>query len=320
MSTDLVRDYLKAIGKTPLLTKREEQQLGQQIQVMLPLLEMPEAERTAEQRCIIRLGQQAKRKMIQANLRLVVNVAKRYQNRGMEFLDLIQEGSIGLARAAEKFDPSKGYKFSTYAYWWIRQAVTRAIAMQSRMIRLPIHITEKLNRIKKIQWQLGQELRRQPTKQELASAMGMPLNQFDQLLACSQRTTSLDKTIGKDDDASLSALLADDTANPEAIVELELMRDRLDSLMAVLTEREQFIIKARYGLRDGHPKSCDAVGKMLGGISRERVRQIERSGMKKLKTAVLRSQKVIPIQNAIPPTRSSVLSPRDPHILMLQYS
>ena len=290
MSDDAIRNYLKSIGKTPLLTKAEEQRLGAQVQALSPLLEIPEAVRTQEQQTIIRQGRQAKDKLIRANLRLVVNIAKRYRNRGLDLLDLIQEGSLGLSRAVEKFDPAKGYKFSTYSYWWIRQSITRAIAQQARTIRLPIHITDKLNRLKKLQRQLSQDLRRQPTSEELAEAMGMELKQFEKLLSQSRRTTSLDQLVGKEEDMVLSALIADDTSRPDQFVELGLIRDHIDVLMNDLSAREQVVIKGRYGLEDGSPQSLNAVAKMLGGISRERVRQLEQSGMRKLKAALKKEQ------------------------------
>ena len=290
MSDDAIRNYLKSIGKTPLLTRAEEQRLGTQIQALPPLLEIPEAIRTGEQRAIIRQGQKAKDKLIRANLRLVVNIAKRYRNRGLDLLDLIQEGSLGLSRAAEKFDPSKGYKFSTYSYWWIRQSITRAISQQARTIRLPIHITDKLNRIKKLQRQLSQELRRQPTSRELAAAMEMELEQFEKLLGQSRRTTSLDQLVGQEDDTFLAALIADETARPDKFVELRLIREHIDALMNHLSTREQIVIKNRYGLEDDCPKSLNAVAKMLGGISRERVRQLEQLGMRKLRTALKQDQ------------------------------
>ena len=293
MSTDPIRDYLQAIGKTPLLTLAEEQVFGAQIQAMIPLLEIPEEARTLEQQAIIRQGRRAKRRMIQANLRLVVNIAKRYGRRGVELMDLIQEGSLGLSRAAEKFDPSKGYKFSTYAYWWIRQSITRAIAMQSRTIRLPIHVTDQLNRLKKLQRQLSQTLRRQPTQAELAEAMGLGLEQFEQLLVQSQRTTSLDQLVGTEEETSLAALLSDSKAGPDEIVELQLMRDRIDDLIDCLTERERAVIRSRYGLDDGRPKSLNSVAKLLGGMSRERVRLLEKSALSKLRVAFRGHQRAI---------------------------
>ena len=292
MSDDAIRNYLKTIGKTPLLTKADEQRLGTQIQALYPLLEIPEARRTEEQKTLIQQGRHAKDKLIRANLRLVVNIAKRYRNRGLDLLDLIQEGSLGLSRAVEKFDPTKGYKFSTYSYWWIRQSITRAIAQQARTIRLPIHITDKLNRLKKLQRQLSQDLKRQPTPRELAEGMEMDLEQFEKLLSQSRRTTSLDQLVGKEDDTILSALIADETARPDKFVELGLIRDHIDTLMDHLSPREQLVIKGRYGLEDGSTKSLNAVAKMLGGISRERVRQLEQSGMRKLRAALKQEPEV----------------------------
>ncbi|MDJ0707515.1 MAG: sigma-70 family RNA polymerase sigma factor [Leptolyngbyaceae cyanobacterium MO_188.B28] len=293
MRTDPIRDYLKAIGKTPLLTKAEEQAFGTQIQAMIPLLEIPEESRTLEQQSIVRRGRRAKRKMIQANLRLVVSIAKRYGRRGVELMDLIQEGSLGLSRATEKFDPSRGYKFSTYAYWWIRQSITRAIAMQSRTIRLPIHVTERLNQLKKHQRQLSQKLGRRPTRRELAEAMGMEWERFEQLLVQTQRTTSLDQLIGEEEETPLAALVPSSTASPDEVVELQLMRDRVDTLIGCLTEREQAVIKARYGLENGRPKSLSKVAKLLGGMSRERVRQLEKSGIRKLRATLRNHQGAI---------------------------
>lgn len=290
MSSDTVQDYLKIIGKTPLLTKAEEQVLGAHIQTMQVLLDIPEDARTPEQQRLIRRGQRAKSKMIQANLRLVVNIAKRYTRRGVEMLDLIQEGSLGLARATQKFDPTKGYKFSTYAYWWIRQAMTRAIAMQARTVRLPIHVTEKLNRLKKIQRQLTQKLGRQPTRKELADAMGMTLETFDRLLLQSRQTTSLDQKVGEDEKTPLAALIPDDKPGPDEVVELAMVHDQLEALVGFLDEPEQFVIKARYGLEDGCPKSLGTVSKLLGK-SRERVRQIEQSGFRKLRAAIIREKR-----------------------------
>ena len=292
MSDDAIRNYLKSIGKTPLLTKAEEQRLGAQVQALTLLLEIPEASRTPEQQTIIRRGQKAKDKLIRANLRLVVNIAKRYRNRGLDLLDLIQEGSLGLSRAVEKFDPTKGYKFSTYSYWWIRQSITRAISQQARTIRLPIHITDKLNRLKKLQRQLSQELKRQPTPRELAEAMEMEWEQFEKLLNQSRRTTSLDQLVGQEDDTLLSALIADDTARPDQFVELGLIRDHIDALMSQLNSREQVVIKSRYGLEDGYPKSLNMVAKALGGISRERVRQLEQAGMRKLRAALKQEERL----------------------------
>ena len=304
---DPIRDYLKAIGKTPLLSQAEEQDLAPKIQVMLPLLEIPEIARTPEQQRIIRQGLQAKDIMIRANLRLVVNIAKRYQNRGLDLLDLIQEGSLGLSRATEKFDPTKGYKFSTYSYWWIRQAITRAISQQSRTIRLPVHIMDKLNRLKKVQRQLVQTLKRQPTQQELAKAMEMDVKEFEQLMTQSQYPTSLDQVVGKDEDTSLSSMIADDAAGPYEFVELGLVREQLDELMNHLTVREQAVIKGRYGLEDGQPKTLEAVGQSLGGISRERVRQLTASGMKKLKAAMRQEKRSTPSISSSKKRNSSTL-------------
>ena len=302
MSSNAVRDYLKIIGKTSLLTKAEEQALGAQIQTMQALLKVPEDTRTLKQQRLICKGQQAKRKMIQANLRLVVSIAKRYSHRGIEMLDLIQEGSLGLARATDKFDPAKGYRFSTYAYWWIRQAITRAIAIQSRTIRLPIHVTEQLNHLKKLRQQLSQQLGRSPTRKELAKAMGMTLEKFDELLLQSRQTTSLDQQIGEDEKTPLASMIPDHSAGPDEVLELALLHDQIEVLIAFLDEPEQIVIKARYGLEDGCPKSPSAIGKMLGK-SPTQVRKIEQSGFRKLRAAVIRKKR-----NKISPN-----NPSQPH-------
>ncbi|MBE7385720.1 MAG: sigma-70 family RNA polymerase sigma factor [Leptolyngbya sp. SIO1E4] len=290
MSSDTVRDYLKIIGKTPLLTKAEEQVLGAQIQTMQALLDIPDDVRTPEQQRLIRKGQRAKCKMIQANLRLVVSITKQYTRRGVEMLDLIQEGSLGLARATEKFDPTKGYKFSTYAYWWIRQAMTRAIAMQSRTIRLPIHVTAKLNCLKKVQRQLSQKLGRPPTREELADAIAMTLEKFDELLLQSRQTTSLDQRVGEDEKTPLAALIPDYSPGPDEVVELAMLHDQLEALTGFLDEPEQFVIKARYGLEDGSPKSLRTISEMLGK-SRTQVQKIEQSGFRKLRAMIIRKKR-----------------------------
>lgn len=280
-SNNSVRDYLKEIGRTPLLTRANEVVLANQIQAMLPLLDKEDL--TLEEKQIIRLGQKAKQKIVQANLRLVVSIAKKYQNRGLSMLDLIQEGSIGLMTAAEKFDAGKGFKFSTYSYWWIRQAMTRAIANHARTIRLPIHITQDLNKIKKITRILSQKLGRKPSEQEIATELDMDLRKLRSLARSARitRLKSLNVTIDENK-TELGQILADDSASPSDFVASQEIHTQINNLLHTLSPKQRDVITLRYGLNNGKTMTYEQIGDACG-ISRERVRQIKNKAMKLLK-------------------------------------
>lgn len=279
---DTMQAYLKEIGRTPLLSTEEETELGQRVQAMLPL--QKKGNLTKEEKRIIYQGNKAKNQMVKANLRLVVSIAKKYQRRGLSLLDLIQEGTLGLIRGIEKFDPSKGYKLSTYAYWWIRQAMTRAIADQGRTIRLPIHITEQLNKIKKANRQLNQELARKPTEEEVASALGIPLEKLRSILQAARisRPGSLNMKMREDNDAELEAILPDDSASPGEVVIKKELQAKVRELLQTLPENQREIIALRFGLENGKKMTLREVGQRCG-VSRERVRQLQAQAMRKLR-------------------------------------
>lgn len=300
-TADMVRTYLHEIGRVPLLTHEQEIVYGKQVQQMMSLLETKEKlagtldrEPTeaewavaaqvdgAELAQAMRLGQRAKQKMIAANLRLVVAIAKKYQKRNLEFLDLIQEGTLGLERGVEKFDPIRGYKFSTYAYWWIRQAITRAIAQQARTIRLPIHITEKLNKIKKVQRELTQQLGRSPNPAEIGQALELEPGQIREYLMMARQPVSLELRIGDNQDTELQDLLEDENASPEIYATQESLRQDLEGMLAELTPQQREVLVLRFGLVDGNELSLAKVGQRMN-ISRERVRQLERQALDHLR-------------------------------------
>ncbi|WP_395389495.1 RNA polymerase sigma factor RpoD [Fructilactobacillus frigidiflavus] len=259
---DPVRMYLKEIGRVPLLTADQEVQLA---------LRIEEGDETAKQ------------ELAEANLRLVVSIAKRYVGRGMQFLDLIQEGNMGLMKAVEKFDYRKGFKFSTYATWWIRQAITRAIADQARTIRIPVHMVETINKLIRVQRQLLQDLGREPLPSEIGAEMDMPTSKVRNILKISQEPVSLETPIGEEDDSHLGDFIEDkDATSPEEHASYELLKEQLEGVLDTLTDREENVLRLRFGLDDGRTRTLEEVGRVFG-VTRERIRQIEAKALRKLR-------------------------------------
>jgi RNA polymerase nonessential primary-like sigma factor len=302
LSADLVRSYLRDIGRVPLLSHEQEITLGRQVQELVALEELEQeltlraagskpsmdelaaaaglAPQVLKKR--LRAGQRAKERMVSANLRLVVSVAKKYTKRNMELLDLIQEGTIGLVRGVEKFDPTRGYKFSTYAYWWIRQGITRAIAEKSRTIRLPIHITETLNKLKKGQRELSQLLGRTPTVTELAEFVELPEEEVKELLCRARQPVSLETKVGDGDDTELLDLLASEGSQPDELVDGECLRGDMRALLERLPDLQGRILKMRYGIDREEPMSLSSIARELD-MSRDRARSLERRAHEELR-------------------------------------
>ena len=298
---DPVRMYLKEIGKVPLLSADEEIELAQKMEAgsvaveKIPLLKERLAETGEEQekeeiqaeikalQLDVDRGSDAKKRLAEANLRLVVSIAKRYVGRGMLFLDLIQEGNLGLIKAVEKFDYRKGYKFSTYATWWIRQAITRAIADQARTIRIPVHMVETINKLIRVSRQLLQELGREPTPEEIAEEMKMPVERVREILKISQEPVSLETPIGEEEDSHLGDFIKDDNVPvPADAAIFTLLKEQLEEVLGTLTEREQKVLTLRFGLEDGRARTLEEVGKEFN-VTRERIRQIEAKALRKLR-------------------------------------
>ena len=290
---DPVRMYLKEIGKVPLLTADEEIELatamtaGNAAKERLKEIEESGEEITDEERKALnaecKRGERAKQKLAEANLRLVVSIAKRYVGRGMLFLDLIQEGNLGLIKAVEKFDYTKGYKFSTYATWWIRQAITRAIADQARTIRIPVHMVETINKVIRVSRQLLQELGHDPTPEEISEEMNMPVDKVREILKIAQEPVSLETPIGEEEDSHLGDFIPDEGASePSEAVSFTLLKEQLVDVLSTLTPREEKVLKLRFGIEDGRTRTLEEVGKEFN-VTRERIRQIEAKALRKLR-------------------------------------
>ena len=297
---DPVRMYLKEIGKVPLLSAEEEIELAKNMEAgavakeKIAILKSREENATEEELAEVKeeiknlqkdldAGDEAKKRLAEANLRLVVSIAKRYVGRGMLFLDLIQEGNLGLIKAVEKFDYRKGYKFSTYATWWIRQAITRAIADQARTIRIPVHMVETINKLIRVSRQLLQELGREPSPEEIAAEMNMPVERVREILKISQEPVSLETPIGEEEDSHLGDFIQDDNVPvPADAAAFTLLKEQLEEVLGTLTEREQKVLTLRFGLEDGRARTLEEVGKEFN-VTRERIRQIEAKALRKLR-------------------------------------
>ncbi|MFZ4565409.1 MAG: sigma-70 family RNA polymerase sigma factor [Prochlorococcaceae cyanobacterium] len=288
--SDPISWYLGTIGRVPLLTPAEEIELGNQVQKMMQLLERGDDQPlTPTEQRLIRLGRRSKERMMKANLRLVVSVAKKYQGKGMELLDLIQEGSLGLERAVEKFDPTRGYKFSTYAFWWIRQSMTRAIACQSRTIRLPVHLSERLATVRKVTMDLSHKLGAMPSRREIAEALSMEVEELDDLLRQALTTSSLDAPISGEEGRSFLGDLIADTRHDEPLdaVERRMHHEQLGRWLTYLTAQERQVLELRFGLAGEQRHTLAEIGRMLD-VSRERVRQVELKALRKLRNLTRR--------------------------------
>jgi RNA polymerase primary sigma factor len=289
-AADLFRQYLREIGRIPLLTAADEVELARSVEAglfaeeYLALHHGTLDDRLADDldQLIVR-GRIAKRRLVEANLRLVVSVAKRYVGRGLTMLDLVQEGNLGLIRAVEKFDYTRGYKFSTYATWWIRQAMSRALADQARTIRVPVHVVELINRVVRVQRQLLQERGMEPTTAEVAAALDLPEERVSEVLRLAQEPVSLHAPVGEEDDVALGDLIEDgDAASPVESAAFLLLRQHLEAVLSTLGERERKVVQLRYGLIDGRPRTLEEIGRLFG-VTRERIRQIESKTLNKLR-------------------------------------
>ena len=290
---DPVRMYLKEIGKIQLLSFDEETKLAsiitdgniaaeQLASIEEEGYEIPESD-LEKLRELVRKGEVAKNKLVEANLRLVVSIAKKYVGRGLQFLDLIQEGNMGLMKAVEKFDSGRGFKFSTYATWWIRQAITRAVADQARTIRIPVHMVETINKLVRVQRQLVQELSREPSPEEVAERMGIPVEKVQQIQKIAQEPISLEAPVGEEEDSSLGDFISDPTAlDPYEYTAQEMLKKELNEVLQGLTDREEKVLRMRFGLLDGRQRTLEEVGREFG-VTRERIRQIEAKALRKLK-------------------------------------
>ncbi len=288
-SSDLFRQYLREIGRIPLLTAAEEVDLARRVEAGLFAEEKLNSTPDLDSRLaldldrLVVMGRMAKRRLIEANLRLVVSVAKRYVGRGLTMLDLVQEGNLGLIRAVEKFDYTRGYKFSTYATWWIRQAMSRALADQARTIRVPVHVVELINRVVRVQRRMLQERGHEPTPGEVAAHLDLPPERVSEVLRLAQEPVSLHAPVGDEDDVALGDLIEDgDAASPVESAAFLLLRQHLEAVLSTLGERERKVVQLRYGLVDGRPRTLEEIGRIFG-VTRERIRQIESKTLTKLR-------------------------------------